>query len=35
MRPVDVQMREYNVMRKLKHQNIVPLLDIEEEVTLS
>ena len=32
MRPHDVQMREYTVMKKLKHWNIVPLLDIEEEV---
>ncbi|KAL5014493.1 hypothetical protein ScPMuIL_008763 [Solemya velum] len=32
MRPADVQMREYDVMRKLKHQNIVSLLDIEEEI---
>ena len=33
MRPMEVQMREYSVMKKLKHPNIVPLLDIEEEVS--
>ncbi|KAJ8301580.1 hypothetical protein KUTeg_020567 [Tegillarca granosa] len=31
MRPLDVQLREYTVMRKLKHRNIVELLAIEEE----
>lgn len=31
MRPVDVQMREFEVLRKVKHENIVKLLAIEEE----
>eukprot|EP00058_Branchiostoma_floridae_P022237 XP_002607727.1 hypothetical protein BRAFLDRAFT_123253 [Branchiostoma floridae] len=31
MRPVDVQMREFEMVLKLKHRNIVKLLDIEEE----
>ncbi|KAL3853388.1 hypothetical protein ACJMK2_016931 [Sinanodonta woodiana] len=31
MRPRDVQMREYTVMRKLNHSNIVGLLGIEDE----
>ncbi|XP_052285627.1 serine/threonine-protein kinase TBK1-like isoform X1 [Dreissena polymorpha] len=31
MRPHEVQMREFDVMRKLAHRNIVPLLDAEEE----
>ncbi len=31
MRPVDVQMREFEVLKKVKHENIVKLLAIEEE----
>ncbi|XP_078582487.1 serine/threonine-protein kinase TBK1-like [Branchiostoma floridae x Branchiostoma japonicum] len=31
LRPVDVQMREFEMVLKLKHRNIVKLLDIEEE----
>ena len=34
MRPMEDQMREFSVMKKLKHPNIVPLLDIEEEVSI-
>jgi TANK-binding kinase 1 len=32
MRPVSVQMREFEVLKKLNHDNIVRLLAIEEEV---
>ena len=32
LRPLSVQMREFEVLRKLKHENIVRLLAIEEEV---
>lgn len=31
MRPPDVQMREFEVLKKVKHENIVKLLAIEEE----
>ncbi|XP_058450349.1 serine/threonine-protein kinase TBK1 [Malaya genurostris] len=31
MRPPDVQMREFEVLRKVKHNNIVKLLDIEDD----
>ncbi|KAL4719569.1 hypothetical protein ACJJTC_008686 [Scirpophaga incertulas] len=31
MRPHDVQMREFEVLKKVKHENIVKLLAIEEE----
>ena len=31
MRPLTVQMREFEVLQKLKHENIVRLLAIEEE----
>ncbi|KAK0089964.1 hypothetical protein PV325_004441 [Microctonus aethiopoides] len=31
MRPMDVQMREFQVLKKVKHENIVKLLAIEEE----
>ncbi|XP_043274284.1 serine/threonine-protein kinase TBK1 isoform X2 [Venturia canescens] len=31
MRPLDVQMREFQVLKKVKHENIVKLLAIEEE----
>jgi len=31
MRPYDVQMREFEVLRKVKHQNIVKLLAIEDD----
>jgi TANK-binding kinase 1 len=31
MRPVDVQMREFEVLKKVKQENIVKLLAIEEE----
>ncbi|GFR66560.1 serine/threonine-protein kinase TBK1 [Elysia marginata] len=34
-RPDNVQMREFDVMQKLSHDNIVKLLAIEEEVRLS
>ncbi|CAD6238655.1 GSCOCG00008505001-RA-CDS [Cotesia congregata] len=30
-RPIDVQMREFQVLKKVKHENIVKLLAIEEE----
>ena len=33
MRPREVKMREYSVMKELKHPTIVPLFDIEEEVS--
>ena len=33
-RPLQVQMREFDVLRKLNHKNIVKLLAIEEEVKL-
>lgn len=32
LRPVDVQMREFEVLKKLNHKNIVKLFAIEEEV---
>lgn len=35
MRPQDVQMREFDVLQKLKHDNIVRLLAIEEESSSS
>ncbi|XP_058058074.1 inhibitor of nuclear factor kappa-B kinase subunit epsilon [Anopheles bellator] len=31
MRPPDVQLREFEVLRKVKHNNIVKLLDIEDD----
>jgi len=31
MRPQDVQVREFEVLKKVKHENIVKLLAIEEE----
>ena len=31
MRPHEVQMREFEVLKKVKHENIVKLLAIEEE----
>ncbi|XP_022913910.2 serine/threonine-protein kinase TBK1 [Onthophagus taurus] len=31
MRPLEVQMREFEVLKKVKHENIVKLLAIEEE----
>ena len=31
-RPIQVQMREFDVLKKLNHENIVKLLAIEEEV---
>lgn len=31
MRPQEVQMREFEVLKKVKHENIVKLLAIEEE----
>lgn len=34
MRPAWVQMREFDVLKKLNHENIVRLLAIEEEVRL-
>ena len=33
MRPVDIQMREFDVLKKLCHENIVQLHAIEEEVS--
>ncbi|KAM9264081.1 serine/threonine-protein kinase TBK1 isoform 4-T5 [Cariama cristata] len=33
LRPVDVQMREFEVLKKLNHKNIVKLFAIEEETT--
>lgn len=33
-RPLEVQMREFEVLRKLKHENIVHLHDVEEEVSM-
>ena len=30
-RPAEVQMREFEVLKKVKHENIVKLLAIEEE----
>lgn len=32
MRPVQVQIREFDIIQKLKHKNIVKLIGIEEEV---
>ena len=32
MRPQSIQMREFDVLRKLNHDNIVRLLAVEEEV---
>lgn len=32
MRPHEVQMREFEVLKKVNHENIVKLLAIEEEV---
>ena len=32
MRPHSIQMREFDVLRKLDHDNIVRLLAVEEEV---
>ena len=34
MRPYEVQIREFDVMKKLSHPNIVGLLAIEEEVCI-
>lgn len=31
MRPVDVQMREFEVLQKVNHENIVKLLAIEDD----
>lgn len=31
MRPVDVQMREFEVLQKVSHENIVKLLAIEDD----
>lgn len=33
MRPLDVQMREFEVLKKLNHKNIVKLFAVEEEVS--
>lgn len=33
MRPHEVQMREFRVLEKVNHENIVKLLAIEEEVS--
>ncbi|KPM04205.1 serine/threonine protein kinase-like protein 4 [Sarcoptes scabiei] len=35
MRPYEVQKREFEVLKKVNHENIVKLLAIEEEVSLS
>lgn len=32
LRPLDVQMREFEVLKKLNHKNIVKLFAVEEEV---
>ena len=34
MRPHEVQMREFEVLKKVNHENIVKLLAIEEEVNI-
>ena len=31
MRPQEVQVREFEVLKKVKHENVVKLLAIEEE----
>lgn len=31
MRPIDVQMREFEVLQKVNHENIVKLLAIEDD----
>ena len=33
MRPIDIQMREFDVLKKLGHENIVQLHAIEKEVS--
>ncbi|XP_069760342.1 serine/threonine-protein kinase TBK1 [Narcine bancroftii] len=33
LRPIEVQMREYEILRKLNHENIVKLFAVEEENT--
>ena len=33
LRPVDVQLREFEVLQKLDHANIVRLMAIEEDVS--
>lgn len=35
MRPQEVQLREFEVLRKLNHKNIVKLFAIEEAVSVS
>uniref|UniRef100_A0A669E923 Serine/threonine-protein kinase TBK1 n=1 Tax=Oreochromis niloticus TaxID=8128 RepID=A0A669E923_ORENI len=35
LRPLDVQMREFEVLKKLNHKNIVKLFAVEEEVMIS
>ena len=35
MRPYEVQKREFEVLKKVNHENIVKLLAIEEEVNIS
>ena len=32
-RPVETQMREFEVMRRLDHNNVVRLIDVEKEVS--
>lgn len=34
LRPVDIQMREFEVLKRLGHENIVQLHAIEEEVSI-
>lgn len=34
LRPLDVQMREFEVLKKLNHKNIVKLFAVEEEVSV-
>ena len=34
LRPVDIQMREFEILKKLGHENIVQLHAIEEEVSI-
>ena len=35
LRPVDIQMREFEILKKLGHENIVQLHAIEEEVSIT
>ena len=35
LRPVDIQKREFEILKKLGHENIVQLHAIEEEVSIT